>query len=165
MRIVFIHVDYMRYRAVKRAKSAGELEKREGGIEDGLVLFSCAEKEDEINPEFVVKSAVENVIRCLDMIGCRKVMIYPYAHLTPCLSTPETAVKILKGLEEALKREGVETERAVFGWYKELEMKSNGHPLADLSMMIRPFGKERCDFHCPFCGVPVVKEELVAVKS
>jgi hypothetical protein len=34
MRIVSIHVDYMRYKAVKKTKFAEELEKREGSLSE-----------------------------------------------------------------------------------------------------------------------------------
>ncbi len=62
---------------------------------------------------------------------------------------------ILRGLEIGLESEGIEVKRAPFGWYKEFEMKSKGHPLADLSMTICPYEGRECDFQCPYCHNPI----------
>ncbi|WOF17261.1 hypothetical protein F1737_11525 [Methanoplanus sp. FWC-SCC4] len=161
MRIVSIHVDYMKYTAVRPTKVAEELTEKEAEMTDGVVLMSCIEKMDEINPGMVVESATANIQKRLLKIGCRRVMIYPYAHLTSSLASPDTAIMILKGLEESLKNNGLEVSRAAFGWYKEFEMKSKGHPLADLSMTICPYEGRDCDYHCPYCKSPVRKEDLL----
>lgn len=165
MRIVSIHVDSMKYRAVSKTKFAEPLDEdagREGSMTEGVVLLTCVELNDEFCPEEVVKSAVENILKRLDKIKCRRVMIYPYAHLSSGLASPKRSLEILKSLEEALKDEGLEVTRAAFGWYKEFDMKSKGHPLADLSMTICPKTNKTSDFncHCPYCRSPLKKEEL-----
>ncbi len=165
MRIVSIHVDSMKYRAISKTKFAEPLDEksgREGSMTEGVVLLTCVELNDELCPEEVVKSAVENILKRLNMIKCRRVMIYPYAHLSSGLASPELSLVILKNLESALKAEGLEVSRAAFGWYKEFDMKSKGHPLADLSMTICPKIGKKSDFncHCPYCRSPLKKEEL-----
>ncbi|OYV10498.1 MAG: threonyl-tRNA synthetase [Methanosaeta sp. NSP1] len=52
------------------------------------------------------------------------------------LSTPATAVKILKGLAETLSAD-YEVMRAPFGWYKAFTISCKGHPLSELSRSIR----------------------------
>jgi threonyl-tRNA synthetase len=47
-----------------------------------------------------------------------------------------------------LNEKGIETKRAAFGWYKEFEIKSKGHPMADFSMTICPYAGGECDNKC-----------------
>jgi len=84
----------------------------------------------------------------------------PYAHLANTLARPEIALSVLTGLEERLKSEGTEVKRAPFGWYKEFTIHSKGHPLADLSMTICPYGGIECDFQCPYCHNPLREADL-----
>ena len=116
------------------------------------VLFCCAEKIDEDNPHNVIENATLEVIRRLEMIKTKKVMIYPYAHFTNDLSNPETAIEILTGLESSLKERDIEVKRAPFGWYKELEMRSKGHPLSNLSITVFPDKKQESGIFCQMQG-------------
>jgi len=117
-------------------------------MEECVVLFCCAEKIDEDNLHNIVENATLEVIRRLEMIKTKKVMIYPYAHFTNDLSNPETAIEILTGLESSLKERDIEVKRAAFGWYKELEMRSKGHPLSYLSITVFPDEKQKSDTFC-----------------
>ena len=95
IRIVFVHVDYVRYCARKKTKAAEPINLKRDSMEEGVVLFCCAEKIDEDNPHNVIENATLEIIRRLEMIKAKKVLIYPYAHFTNDLSSPETANKIL----------------------------------------------------------------------
>lgn len=66
-----------------------------------------------------------------------RVLLYPYAHLSPSLASPGAAVRILRGLEAELAKSG-EVHRAPFGWYKKFTLACKGHPLSELSRTIRP---------------------------
>ena len=152
IRIVFVHVDYVRYCARKKTKSAEPINLKRDYMEEGVVLFCCAEKIDEDNPCNVVKNATLEIIRRLEMIKANKVLIYPYAHFTNDLSSPETAIEILTGLEGSLKERDLEVKRAAFGWYKELEMKTKGHPLSNLSITVLPDSKQKSEIFCQSCN-------------
>ena len=154
MRILSIHASRMWYRAGRRTKIAEETDRKEDTLEECVVLFCCVEKLDEKDPEHVITSAKAAVQKRLGMLHTNRVMIYPYAHLTSTLGSPQVALAILKGLEGSLQREGVETRRAPFGWYKEFEIRGKGHPLADLSMTICPYQGTECDVTCPYCHHP-----------
>ncbi|HII02674.1 TPA: hypothetical protein HA351_13850 [Methanosarcinaceae archaeon] len=136
MRIIAIHVDYARYRVKKKTPMAEPIDKHEDSIEDGVLLMCCVEKADEDDPGSVIENASAGVLKRLNMLKVKKVMIYPYAHLSNDLSSPEAAVGVLKGLEKSLRDLEIDVKRAAFGWYKELESRSKGHPLSDLSMSI-----------------------------
>ncbi len=149
IRIIFVHVDYVRYYIKTKTKVAESIAVKKDYMEECVVLFCCAEKIDEDNPHNVIENATLEVIRRLEMIKTKKVMIYPYAHFTNDLSNPETAIEILTGLEHSLKERDIEVKRAAFGWYKELEMRSKGHPLSNLSITVSPDRKQKSDTFCP----------------
>jgi len=154
VRILSIHADRMWYHATKRTKLAEEIATREDCMEECVVLFCCVEKLDEKNPHHVIASATESVLVRLQKLGVNRVLIYPYAHLTSTLGSPEVALAILKGLDAGLAANGIEVKRAPFGWYKQFEIRGKGHPLADLSMTICPYEGTECDFTCPYCHHP-----------
>ena len=149
IRIIFVHVDYVRYYIKTKTKVAEPIAVKKDSMEECVVLFCCAKKIDEDNPHNIVENATLEVIRCLEMIKTKKVMIYTYAHFTNDLSNPKTAVEILTGLESSLKERDIEVKRAAFGWYKELEIRSKGHPLSNLSITVFPDRKQKSGTFCP----------------
>ena len=132
MRILSIHASRIWYHATQKTKMAEPASSTEDTMTECVVLFCCVEKLDEKNPPSVIENAKKNVVARLFQLKVNKVMIYPYAHLTSTLGSPDCALCILKGLEVALQEEQIEVKRAPFGWYKEFEIRGKGHPLADL---------------------------------
>ena len=60
MRVLFLHCDLLEYEVREKAlPSAEDLppEKRKGRIEDALVCFISAEKEDEADPEEIGRAS------------------------------------------------------------------------------------------------------------
>ena len=163
MRILSIHASRIWYHATQKTKKAEPAQRTEDTMTECVVLFCCVEKLDEKNPEKVTAGAHQSVLQQLEKLKVRKVLIYPYAHLTSSLGSPQTALSILQGLEEALAREHIEVKRAPFGWYKEFEIRGKGHPLADLSMTICPYEGTECDFTCPYCHHPFKEADAVHV--
>jgi threonyl-tRNA synthetase len=104
----------MWYHATKKTKMAEPVDICEDRMEECVVLFCCVEKLDEKNPERVIKNAMKNVVARLSQLKVNRVMIYPYAHLTSTLGSPDCALCILKGLEEALRSDGIDVKRAPF---------------------------------------------------
>jgi hypothetical protein len=149
IRIIFVHVDYVRYYIKTKTKVVEPIAVKKDYMEECVVLFCCAEKIDEDNPHNVIENATLEVIRRLEMIKTKKVMIYPYAHFTNYLSNPKTAVEISTGLESSLTERDIEVKRAAFGWYKELEMRGKGHPLSNFSITSFPDKKQKSDTLCP----------------
>jgi len=160
VRILAIHATSMSYRVTQKTRMAEADPLREDTMEEGVVLFCCVEKLDERNPGYVVEHAARAVSERLGKLKVGRVLIFPYAHLTNTLSSPEVALTVLKGLGEQLKAGRVEVKRAPFGWYKEFTLQSKGHPLADLSMTICPYEGVECDFQCPYCHNPLREADL-----
>jgi len=73
-------------------------------------------------------------------IGCKKLLLYPYAHLSADLASPITAISLLDSLEKRFNE--VDVTHAPFGWTKSYEMKVKGHPLAESSKIITAESKK-----------------------
>ncbi|MEM4748229.1 MAG: threonine--tRNA ligase [Archaeoglobaceae archaeon] len=132
MKLLLIHADYIEYEVREKTRIAEEFNGKGDRIEEVLVVFTTVEKGDN---EEVVKKAVEEIVDVAKKVGTRRILIYPYAHLSPNLADPETAVQILKLLESEIK--DFEVKRAPFGWYKAFKLSCKGHPLSELSKEIK----------------------------
>ena len=139
MRLLLIHADKFEYetkeQAVKEPEPLSDHGKK-GGLQDGLVVFSTVEKADEESPENTVANAAESIEEVLGWLKTKRVMIYPYAHLSTSLASRDPAIKILKALEQKLADNGYEVSRSPFGWYKGFTITAKGHPLSELSRTI-----------------------------
>jgi threonyl-tRNA synthetase len=137
MKLLSLHCDYLKFKALKKAlKSVEELgeKKNEAEIKEPLVVLTAIEKHDKDH-----KSLVENIKEIAKQVNPENLVLYPYAHLSSNLASPKDAVKILKDAEQELNKhpdfKGKVT-RAPFGYYKEFELKVKGHPLSELSRTI-----------------------------
>ncbi len=139
LRLLLIHADRFEYetkeKAVKEPEPIQGTTKR-GQLEDGLVAFCTIEKPDEAQPDIVAENAADSIEEVLGWIKTRRVMVYPYAHLSTNLASGDVALKILKSLEEKLSSRGYEVSRSPFGWYKGFTITAKGHPLSELSRTI-----------------------------
>jgi len=139
LRLLLVHADRFEYeareKAVKEPEPLDESHKK-GALENGLVVFSTVEKNDEQEPEQIASNAASSIEEVLGWLKTRKVMVYPYAHLSTSLASREPAISILKALEEKLAQKGYEVSRSPFGWYKSFTITAKGHPLSELSRTI-----------------------------
>ncbi len=138
MRIITLHCDYIRFKPLKKAlKSAEDLsekEKKEIDVKDPLVVLTAVEKGDN---DQTVKQYIESIKKTAEDVKAKKIVLYPYAHLSSNLSSPDTAKEYLTEAEHALSKQGYDVVRAPFGYYKEFELKCKGHPLSELSKEFR----------------------------
>jgi threonyl-tRNA synthetase len=139
VRLLLIHAENFEYEAKEKAIEYYEEENSnmKYHVSNALVVFTTVEREDEKNPEEVVGKARDEIIGVLNKINASKIIIYPYAHLSSNLASPNIAMKVLKMLEDQLKN-GIEVVRAPFGWYKRFSLTCYGHPLSELSRQITP---------------------------
>ena len=142
MKIIALHCDYIRIKALKKAikdpEELSEKEKKGYEIKECLVILSAVEKNDEGFEEEIARKLVENIKGIAEQVKCKKIVLYPYVHLTSKPSMPISATKVLLLASENLKndKEKYEVIKAPFGWYKEFELKCKGHPLSELSRKI-----------------------------
>lgn len=160
MRILAIHADRIYYKVRRKTPMAEEIDRKEDEMRDCVVVFSCVERMDEIDPNKVIEGAKYEIEDVMKKLKASNIMIYPFAHLANTLSSPPTALKILTRLEGQLKEIGFIVKRAPFGWYKEFELKDKGHPLSELSKTICPYEGTDCDFLCPYCQNPIKVKDV-----
>jgi threonyl-tRNA synthetase len=141
MRLLLLHVDYIEYKTTKATKYAEDLEglRNEARMEEALAVFIAAERADAVNIQDVALEASKAIQDVATKVATKKVLLYPYAHLSSELASPEIALSILQKIASLLT--GYEVLRAPFGWYKSFSLKCKGHPLAELSRSIKAEAK------------------------
>ncbi|MCX6748544.1 MAG: hypothetical protein NT076_02980, partial [Candidatus Pacearchaeota archaeon] len=145
MKILSLHCDYIKFKALKKAlKQPEELSKeqeKEKTIKEALVIFTAVEKGDTLK---LVPKLIENIKDIASQVKVENIVLYPYAHLSSNLSAPDVAIEVLKQAEKELEKDKkFKVTRAPFGYYKEFELKCKGHPLAELSREIKADGEAK----------------------
>ncbi len=148
MKILLLHSDYIKFKPLKKAlKKIEELkDKSEKHVKDALVVLTAVEKVDD-NVKDVVENLVKNVKDVAKQVKAKNIVLYPYAHLSGNLASPDLAVNVLDEAEKKLKKT-FNVVKAPFGYYKQFELKVKGHPLSELSREIKLQGnaEEKCDY-------------------
>jgi threonyl-tRNA synthetase len=138
MRLLQLHSDFIEYEPISREiKDAEEIvSKYKSRFEDLVVTFVAVENGDD---ERVLREASEEIQRYLNVVKSKRLLIYPYAHLSSNLAPPKKGLETLRSFEEAIRKSLPLTEvnRAPFGWTKSLNVKVKGHPLAENAREIR----------------------------
>ncbi len=141
MKLLLIHSDFIEYEVKKKAlKNAEQIPKgkKKDRMEECLVVFTAVEKIDESNVEGAAQKAFDKIKEVSSKVNTRNIMLYPYAHLSPDLAKPDSAVKVMEKTEELLKKDKYNIKRAPFGWYKAFDIACKGHPLSELSSSLYP---------------------------
>ncbi len=140
MKILLTHCDYIEYEAKKKAIAEAEpVEKEKVRVDECLVVFCSAEQGDD---ERVVEPTVKEIKDVAGQVDAKRIVVYPFVHISSTPAKPQIALKIVKGVEEKLREERFEVWRSPFGWYKAFSLRCKGHPLAELSREIR-YGETR----------------------
>jgi threonyl-tRNA synthetase len=152
MRTLYIHADFMEFEVKKPTPVAESITDQEktGRMDEVLVAFLTVEKRDQDLVERVALQASTDIMETAKKVGAERIMLYPYAHLSPDLSDAETGKLVLRDMERLISEAGWEVHRAPFGWYKAFKISCKGHPLSELSREIvgeetveAPRGEER----------------------
>ena len=132
MRILQLHCDSIKYTPTKKEISAAEdIEPKAIHLDEVVVCFVAIEKNDD---ESIAQNAISQIQDSMKKIGSKKLLLYPYAHLSANLASPKTALSILTHMENNF--DDIEVTHAPFGWTKSYEIKVKGHPLAESSKII-----------------------------
>ncbi|MCS7116309.1 MAG: threonine--tRNA ligase [Nitrososphaerota archaeon] len=129
MRLLQLHTDFIEYEAIeKEVPVAEELDVKKLRLDEVVVIFASVEEGDD---ESIARKAIDEVKASMDRLGVNKLLIYPYSHLSDKLAPLNTALNIVKVMENYAKGLGLEVYRAPFGWTKAFNIKVKGHPLAE----------------------------------
>ncbi len=142
MRVLLIHADRFEYEIkdpTKMAEPLPEKSEKSHSFKEVLVAFSTIEDSDE-DVKAISEVAAEDIAEVFSKVKAERLVLYPYAHLSPNLAGPKLAVEVLKATETAIAEKGIDVHRSPFGWYKAFDVKCKGHPLSELS---REFTSEK----------------------
>jgi len=132
MRVLQIHCSEFTYSIRKETPVAERPpQPEEDRLENVLVCFICFEKIDEGRTEAIIDSFIENLRIDTTRLACKKLLLYPYAHLSKNLGSAKQAKEFLNRFKERLVAEGLEVHKSPFGWYKAFTLTCIGHPLAE----------------------------------
>ena len=133
MRILQLHCDHIEYTPTKKEiKSAEDIENPQTTrLEELVVVFVAIEDGDDSS---VAQNAISQIKSSMEKIGCKKLLLYPYAHLSSNLAKPSTAISLLKEMEDGAS--DLEVSHSPFGWTKSYTIQVKGHPLAESSKVV-----------------------------
>jgi len=138
VRILQLHCDDIEYTPVKKEISAAEeIQPETKQFKEIVVAFIAVEDGDDSS---VAQKAINEIQDSMKKVGCKKLLLYPYAHLSSTLASPTTALSVLKQMESL--GSDLEIHRAPFGWTKSYKVHVKGHPLAETSKIITKEGTE-----------------------
>ena len=128
VRILELDSDSVKYEAVKpEAEVYEEAMERSVSVDDVLLVLVSVEEGDTAETG---DAAVRDIIKFMAQLGRKRVMLYPYAHLSSSLARPREAMVIVNGMYDSLSK-SVEAYKAPFGWTKKPTFAIKGHPLAE----------------------------------
>lgn len=136
MRVLQLHCDSIEYTATRREIECAE----EGGagtarLENALAALIAVEAGDDAG---TAARAAADISALAARIGCARVLVYPYAHLSASLAPPRDALEILRQVEAGIKAD--EVSHAPFGWTKSYAVRVKAHPLAESLRVFGPGG-------------------------
>ena len=133
MRILQLHCDSIEYTPTKKEiKSAEEIENPQTQrLEELVVAFVAIEDGDDSS---VAQNAISQIKNSMEKIGCKKLLLYPYAHLSSNLAKPSVAMTLLQEMEN--NASDLDVSHSPFGWTKSYKVQVKGHPLAESSKVI-----------------------------
>ena len=131
MRVLQLHCDRAAYEPVKKEIPSAEDVVDASAVElsEVVVALVSVEKGDG---ERAARAAMASVREAMAKVGCARLLLYPYAHLSSELAPPREARKVLDMM--ASEAGDAELHRAPFGWTKSYSVSVKGHPLAESHM-------------------------------
>ena len=134
MRILQLHCDSIEYTPTKKEiKSAEEIDNPQTQrLEEVVVAFIAIEDGDDSS---VAQNAISQIKNSMGKIGCSKLLLYPYAHLSSNLAKPFIAISLLLEMEKTASSD-LEVSHSPFGWTKSYKVQVKGHPLAESSKVV-----------------------------
>src|SRR5579885_2539979 len=98
MKILQLHVDFIEYRPIrKEVQDAEDVSSKSVREEELLVLFTAIEQGDD---PAIVSKAIDELKKFSEKLNVKKILIYPFAHLSQKLAEPNNALSLLKEMED-----------------------------------------------------------------
>lgn len=135
MRVLLLHALEAWYKTVQEAIPEPPDPPGEARLGECVVAFVSVEEGDTVAD---AEGAAAEIVKHAERVGVDRILIYPFAHLSPSLAPPRDAYRILTELEGMVRRlfKG-SVHRAPFGWYKAFRVHCAGHPMCELSRSVK----------------------------
>lgn len=101
-----------------------------GQLENVLVAFIHAEKEDEEVEDSVLKKLVKNLKWASKKNGVMNVVLHSFAHLSESKAAPEFTKELFNKAEAKMKNANYEVHQTPFGYFLDLNMNAPGYSMA-----------------------------------
>lgn len=138
MKILQLDVEKLAYDVLKPEASVYEdTKEKHKEYSDALVMWICVEKGDT---DETADAALKDVLVFMKQVGRKKLVVYPFAHLSSDLAEPKEAMRILDYIYNNVPK-GIEAAKAPFGWNKKFTIEMKGHPLAEQAKSYDAKGK------------------------
>ncbi len=129
MKILELDVNSFSYELIKpEAALYEESKEQKAEFGEALVALTSIEEGDD---ESVAEKAAADIKGTANKLGRKKIVIYPFAHLSGSLARPKEAMEVVNRLYELCKRDGLDVAKSPFGWNKRFSIDMKGHPLAE----------------------------------
>ncbi|MEM1583237.1 MAG: threonine--tRNA ligase [Nitrososphaerota archaeon] len=155
MKVLQLHVDLVEYEPIQVESSVyEEVEKKAYRVDDALLLLVCVEKDDVVD---LASEVVRDSLEFMNRMKIRRLVIYPYAHLSTELAPPHKALGILNKIRTEASSNNIEVHYAPFGWNKRLVIAVKGHPLAE---QLKSYGAREGSKEEPVSKALLMEEKL-----
>jgi hypothetical protein len=102
----------------------------EDSMENAVVIFFHAEKDDEEKAKSVLDKFVKNIKWLAGKFNTKNVVIHPFNHLSSSKASPEFSEQIIKQATERLTHTGHTVLCTPFGYFNEFSIHVGGESLA-----------------------------------
>ncbi len=139
-----IHADRFAFAVTGEASVAGFSGEtvpstQQAHLDEVLVAFVAVEKGDQSGPQDVARQAARLIDTTAHDVGAKRIMVYPYAHLSSDLASPRVASDVVGQVFSGLSSDSdLEVQQAPFGFYKSFDIACKGHPLSELARTLTP---------------------------
>jgi len=155
LKVLQLHVDLVEYEPIQVESSVyEEVEKKAYRVDDALLLLVCVEKDDVVD---LASEVVRDSLEFMNRMKIRRLVIYPYAHLSTELAPPHKALGILNKIRTEASSNNIEVHYAPFGWNKRLVIAVKGHPLAE---QLKSYGAREGSKEEPVSKALLMEEKL-----
>jgi hypothetical protein len=97
---------------------------------NAVVAFIQVEPEDLEDSGSAETKLVKNAKWLARKWQTMKIVLHSFTHLGDRKAGPEEARALLDRAKERLEKVGYETSQTPYGWFNDLDIKAQGHPLA-----------------------------------
>ena len=130
MKLLMFGAEEFWYKTFKKTIENVESTEEEKTINNAIIVFINAEKEDENRETEVLSKAVGNIKWIAEKNNFSKIVLHPFAHLSESKSSIEFAKKIIEEMKLELLNKKFDAYTTPFGYFLEFKIHVKGESMA-----------------------------------